>query len=101
MTIEYQSISELKSHLPQAIDDPHGEIVVTKTGKPHAVLLGIANYNALLAMAQLARMPTLLASALDEHRRFQQGTNEGAITLDELDELVQRESEESPLSQGR
>lgn len=94
MAIEYESISELKSHLPQAVDDPFGEIIITKTGKPQAVLLGIANYQALLAMAQLARMPTLLSSALAEHRRFQERANEGAIGLDELDEVVQRKLEE-------
>jgi prevent-host-death family protein len=101
MAIEYESISELKSHLPQAVDDPFGEIIITKTGKPQAVLLGIANYQALLAMAQLAKMPTLLASALAEHRRFQEGTNEGAIGLDELDTVVQGRLEETTPSKGR
>ncbi len=63
-------------------------------------MLGIANYHALLAMAQLARMPTLLAAALAEHHRFQQDTNEDAIGLEELDELVRHRVAEAPLTQG-
>jgi prevent-host-death family protein len=95
MAIEYESISELKNHLPQAVENPVGEIVITKTGKPQAVLLGIANYNALRALAELARMPSLLSAALTEHHRFQQGGNEDAMTLDQLDEFVRRRAEES------
>ena len=94
MAIEYESISELKSHLPQAVENPVGEIVITKTGKPQAVLLGIANYNALRALAELAKMPSLLSAALSEHHRFQQGSHENAIGLDQLDEFVQRRSDE-------
>ena len=70
MATEWESISELRSHLPQVVDHPHAESAVTKTGKPRAVLLGIANYQALLALAQLARMPELFGEAFAEYGDF-------------------------------
>lgn len=97
MAIEWESISELRSHLPQAVEDPRAEIVVTKTGKPRAVLLGIANYRALLALAQLARMPGLFDEAVAEHRRFQEDANEGALDLDELDAALAERAGETKL----
>ena len=87
----YRTLPSLQAYLLVSQEVPQVEIY-ERGGNgawTRAVLLGIANYQALLALAQLARMPELFGEAFAEHRRFQQDTNEGAIDLEELDAALE------------
>jgi antitoxin YefM len=65
-------ISEVKTHLPQLVTgvaDREEEIVVTRKGKPAAVLVNFAEYERLKATLDVLSDPQLMAQ-IRKSRRF-------------------------------
>lgn len=72
-------ISEVKTHLPELVSgvaDREEEIVVTRKGKPAAVLVSFAEYERLKATLDVLSDPRLMAQ-IKKSRRFYDGGKRG------------------------
>lgn len=72
-------ISEVKTHLPElvsGVEEREEEVVVTRKGKPAAVLVNFAEYERLKATLDVLSDPELMAQ-IAESRRFYESRRRG------------------------
>lgn len=77
-------ISEVKTHLPEllaGVEEREEEIVVTRKGRPAAVLVNIAEYERLKATIDVLSDPHLMRQIRRSRRYFARGGK--GISLDE------------------
>ncbi len=78
-------ISEVKTHLPELVTgvaEREEEVVVTRKGKPAAVLVNFAEYERLKATLDVLSDPDLMKQ-IAESRRFYAGRKRG-LTFEEV-----------------
>ena len=79
MTIKYLSIRELRPKLPSVVRDAaatYARYIVTRRGKPEAVLLSIDDYESLLETLEIEKDPSLvrrLKKAQEEIKKGKKG----------------------------
>lgn len=69
-------ISEVKTHLPQlltGVEEREEEIVVTRNGRPAAVLLNVDEYDRLKATLEVLSDPELMAQIRRSEKFFASG----------------------------
>ena len=69
-------VSEVKTHLPElltGVEEREEEIVVTRKGKPAAVLVNFAEYERLKATLDVLSDPALMRQIRRSQRYFAQG----------------------------
>jgi len=81
------SLTEARTHMPE-LADPIEKTVLTRDGKPVAVVLGIDAYRSFNAILELAQDPKRLMQVIDAHNRVQQGNFETTRGLDELEHAI-------------
>jgi prevent-host-death family protein len=82
------NVSKARAELPNLVDSSE-RTVITRNGRPVAVLLSVADFRALRAAADLAREPERAAEILRLHRQVQRGDFSDFRRLDlQEDELA-------------
>ncbi len=79
------SISNVKTHFPQlvtGVEERAEEIVVTKNGKPAAVLLSYEEYESLKETLEILSQPSLRRQLMRSRKYFSRGGK--GRTLDEI-----------------
>lgn len=89
---EHVPLAEFKNHLSEVVDRverQHGRVVITKHGRPAAVLLSVADLESLEETIQVMRDPTLVEALRQAATEVTAGTTE-PLTKDEALGLIQR-----------
>jgi antitoxin YefM len=82
---KYQTITEAKAHLNEivdALDDSTEEVVLTRHGKPAAVLMGWNAWEGLLETLEVAMEPGALREIREAHARYLAGEY---LTIEEVE----------------
>jgi prevent-host-death family protein len=82
--MRYVNVSRARAELPTLVDSSD-RTVITRNGRPVAVLLSVADFRALRATADLAKEPARAAEILRLHEQVQRGDFSGFRRMD-LDE---------------
>jgi len=78
-------ISEVKTHLPElvsGVEERRGKVVVTRRGKPAAVLVNFAEYERLEATLDVLSAPDLMAQIVRSRRFYAAGKR--GLTFEEV-----------------
>jgi antitoxin YefM len=82
---KFQTITEAKAHLNEivdALDDSTEEVVLTRHGKPAAVLMGWNAWEGLLETLEIAMEPGALDEIREAHARYLAGEY---LTIEEVE----------------
>lgn len=78
--MKYVSMSEARDDLPALLDSPE-RVILTRNGKPVAVLVSLEEFRVMRATQALAGVPDELARILESHRRVQGGDLSTVVEL--------------------
>ena len=89
---EQVPLAEVKNHLSEVVDRverQHGRVVITKHGRPAAVLISVADLESLEETLEVMRDPELVKALRDSEAEVAAGRTE-PLTKDEALALIKR-----------
>jgi antitoxin YefM len=89
---EQLSLADVKNHLSEVIDRverQHGRVVITKHGRPAAVLLSVEDLESLEETLEVMRDPGLIDAVREAEAEVATGSTE-PLTKDEALSLIKR-----------
>lgn len=79
--MKYMTVSEARKNVLGVAEEPE-QTVLTRNGKPVAVLMPIREYRAMRAMMKLYARSELAEQVLRDHLRVQRGDLDGFIEIE-------------------